>query len=138
MMMETEKLNGTLVLVRPDLENDPVKGQGQVAFIKYTPQQMDGLYVSMLNGREAFYKPEELFRLKDRQEIFKELMENGINLDARDFKALYKISLLQDKETTASLVQALEIARDNPGVWPRTLEPIAPQRNLEAARSYGR
>jgi hypothetical protein len=136
--METKNLNGTLVLIRPDLENDPVKGQGKVACIKYAPQQMEGLYVSFLNGQEAFYKPDELLQLKDKHEVFKELMENGINLDVKDFKALYKICLLQDKGTGTALVQALEIARDNPSVWPRTLVPLARQQNLALDRSYSR
>jgi hypothetical protein len=120
--MENVNLTGTLVLVRPDLENDPVKGQGKVACIKYIPQQMDGLYVSFLNGKEAFYRPEELLRLKEKHEIFSELMVNGSSLDVNEFKALYKISQLQDKGTGLALVQALEIARDNPSIWPRAAE----------------
>jgi hypothetical protein len=136
--METENLNGTLVLIRPDLENDPAKGQGKVAFIKYVPQQMEGMYVSLLNGQEAFYKPDELLRLKDKNELFRGLMDNGTSLDVNDFKALYKISLLQDKGTSTALVQALEIARDNPSVWPRALDSLAPEQNLELAKSYSR
>ena len=136
--METENLNGTLVLIRPDIVNDTVKGQGKVAFIKYAPQQMEGMYVSLLNGGEAFYKPDELLRLKDKNEIFKGLMEHGTSLDVQDFKALYKISLLQDKGTSTALVQALEIARDNPSVWPRTLDSLAPEQNLVLARNYTR
>jgi hypothetical protein len=136
--METENLNGTLVLIRPDLDNDPAKGQGKVAFIKYAPQQMDGFYVSLLNRQEAFYKPEELMRLKDKNEIFRNLTENGTKLDVPDFKALYKISLLQDQGTSTAEVKALEIARDNPSVWSRTLESLTPRQNLEMARSYSR
>ena len=136
--METESLNGTLVLIRPDLQNDPVKGQGRVALIKYTPQQMEGLYVSFPNGEQAFYKGDELLRLKDKSEIFKTLMDSGASLDVNDFKALYKISLLQDKGTSAALVQALEIARDNPSVWPGTLASLAPAQSLELTRSNRR
>jgi len=126
--MDTSNLNGTLVLIRPDLENDPVKGQGKIAYIRYTPQQMEGLYVSFLNGQEAFYKPDELVRLKDKQEIFKELMENGSSLGVNEFKALYKISQLQQRGTNLALTQALEIARNNPSIWPRAVELLVVER----------
>ena len=99
--------------------------QGKVAIIKYAPQQIEGLYVSLLNGQEAFYKNDELLRLRDKNHVLKELIEKGSLLDVRDFKALYKISLLQDKGTSFALIQALEIARDNPSVWPRALECVA-------------
>lgn len=136
--METENLNGTLVLVRPDLENDPARGQGKVGFIQYAPKEMEGLYVSLLTDQEGFYKPDELLRLKNKHEVFKGLMENGANLDVSDFKALYKISLLQDRGTTSAEIQALEIARDNPSIWPRALEPVVAQQNLELTRTYSR
>lgn len=136
--METENLNGTLVLIRPDLQNDPAKGQGKLAYIKYVPEQTSGLYVSLFNGEEAFYNPGELLRLKDKQEIFKCLMEHGVNLDVSDFKALYKISLLQDNGTSAAEVRALQIARANPSIWPRALEIVPSQQKLEMSRFYGR
>lgn len=136
--METENLNGTLVLIRLDIKNDPVNGQGKVAIIKYAPQQIEGLYVSLLNGQEAFYKKDELLRLRDKNKVLKELIEKGSLLDVGDFKALYKISLLQEKGTSAALVQALEIARDNPSVWPRALVCVAPQQSLELTRSHTR
>jgi hypothetical protein len=136
--MKTENLNGTLVLVRPDLENDPARSQGKVGFIQYTPTQMDGLYVSLLTGQEGFYKPDELLRLKPKQEISKELFENATNLPLDDFKALYKIGLLQERGTTASEINALEIARDHPSVWSRSLTAVAAQQSLELAKTYSR
>jgi len=136
--METENLNGTLVLVRPDLENDPVRGQGKVGFIQYAPKNMEGLYVALLTDQAGFYQPDELLRLKDKHEVFKELMENGTSMDLNDFKALYKISLLQDRGTTSGEVQALEVARDNPSIWSRALESLTPKQTLEMAKSYSR
>lgn len=126
------------MLIRPDLKDDPIKAQGKIGFIQYAPKSMDGLYVSLLGEQDGFYKPDELLRMKGKHEIFKDLMENGTSLDANDFKTLYKISLLQDRGTTSAEIQALELARDNPSVWPRTLESLAPKQNLELARTYGR
>lgn len=130
-------LNGSLVLVRPDLENDPMNGQGQIAFVKYASQNREEIYVEFTNGREAFYQPSELLRLKDTQSLFDELRDNAHLLALPDVKALYKTYLLSDRGTNTARVQALEIVRDNPPIWEKALEAL-PHQKRQLAHHYTR
>ena len=137
-MNQDENLHGSLVLVDPELKNDPVKGQGKVAFIKYMSQNRDEIYVGFLDGREAFYQAAELLRMKDKQAIFDVLRDNAHTLSLPDVKALYKIFLYEERGTNTARVQALEIARDNPSVWDKALDRMLPQQKQELSHHYTR
>jgi hypothetical protein len=136
-MNTNENLHGTLVLVDPQLRDDPLKGQGQIAFIKYASQQRDEIYVGFLDGKEAFYQPAELMRLKNRDQLFDDL-NNGAFLSFNDFKALYKVATLLDRGTNMAHVQALEVARDNPPIWEKALEHLPVQQKQELAHHFSR
>jgi hypothetical protein len=136
--MENESLNGTLVLVRPDLAFDPANGQGRVAIVNYYRRQSNEIYVAFNNGREASYQAEALVRLKDKQTILNDLTRNGSKMPLDAFKDLYKISILLDRGTNAGYWQALEIAGKNPAVWEKALQPAKPAEKQVLERSYGR
>lgn len=51
-------------------------------------------------------------------------------MPVEDFKAMYKIMLLQDRGTSQALFSALAIARDHPGVQDRVLESINGERKI--------
>lgn len=136
-MNSSENLNGTLVLIDPELKNDPLKAQGQVGYIKYASQQRDEIYVGFTDGREAFYQPSELLRLKTRQELFEDL-NNGAFISFQDFKALYKVATLLDRETNLSNIQALEVARDNPAIWDKALDRIPAREKQQLAHQFAR
>lgn len=106
--------------MRPDLEQDPAGHRGKIGVISYV-SQTDDHFVRFENA-EGVYASDALFKLKDKKEIFSEVM-NGTSLGVNDFKDLYKISQLQDLGRPKDIQQALEIARDNPAIWERTLEP---------------
>jgi hypothetical protein len=121
--MNNSELHGTLVLVRPDLENDPVRQQGQIGILTYIDLK-DDIFVSFKNGKEGIYSADALFQLKNRDKIFSDLMGNSSSLEVKDFKDLYKISLLLDRARSTDVWQALEIARDNPEIWKDSLVSI--------------
>ena len=70
--MENNELYGTLVLVHPDLKNDPAGQQGKVGILSYIDSS-DEIYVGFENGREGKYSPDALMSLKDKSEIFPDL-----------------------------------------------------------------
>ena len=119
--MKDSELQGALVLVRPDLENDPAGQQGKIGVVSYANQVGD-IYVKFDNA-EGVYSSDALFRLKNKKELFSEII-SAASLEVKDFKALYKIGLLQDIGRTRDMVEALEIARDNPLIWERSLEAV--------------
>jgi len=136
--MNNENLNGTLVLVRPDLTIDPANGQGKVAIVTYDSEQSKAIYVAFNNGKEAVYAPEFLLKLKDKKTILDDLMANGSAMPVDDFKDLYKISLLLDRGTSTAQWQALEIAGQNPAIWDKSMQPAKATEKLALDKAYTR
>jgi hypothetical protein len=135
--MENGNLAGTLVLVQPDLENAPETKRGQIGVLTYARSETEN-YVRFPEGGEAFYPAGQVMMLKDKQQVFDDLTNNGSAMPIDDFKAMYKIMLLQDRGTSQALYSALAIANDNPGVQERVLDSISQTPKQELAKSYGR
>jgi hypothetical protein len=128
--MNKENLIGTLVLVKPDLENDSGAQKGQIGILTYNRSVTEN-YVKYPEGGEAFYHADQVMMLKDKQEILNDLTKNGSSMSLDDFKAMYKIMLLQDRDTSQATYSALAIARDHPGLHDRVLESINPTQKQE-------
>jgi len=137
-MDNNANLNGTLVLVRPDLTIDPAEGHGKLAIVTYDRQQANEVYVNFDNGREAVYPPEFLLRLKDKNTIFSDLKANGTAMPLDRFKDLYKIGLLLDRGTNTAQWQALELAGKNPAIWDQALQPARVAEKQVLAKTYSR
>ncbi|UOE50924.1 hypothetical protein MTO98_07515 [Mucilaginibacter sp. SMC90] len=136
--MKNNELLGTLALVNPELEHDPGGRKGNIGIITYVDSLENQVYLSFEAGGEGRYPAAELMRLKDRDRFFPDLMKNASNLDLNDFKALFKISNLQDMGRGQDQWQALEIARDNPGVWEGSLESLSESISYIKASMIGR
>lgn len=132
------ELLGTLALVRPDLNHDPDGRKGNIGIITYVDRLEQQVYLSFGAGGEGRYPADELMRLKDREKLFPGLMNNASTLGLDDFKALFKISNLQDMGRGQDQWQALEIARDNPGVWEGSLESLSESISYEKANRISR
>lgn len=135
--MKSENLTGSLVLVHPDFKEDPIQKQGQVGVLTY-PRSGSEIYVSFPGGGESVYSGDNLFKLKDRQQIADALTQKGSSMKLDDFKAMYKVMLLQDRETSRGTYDALEIARDHPGIWDRALDRLQQVQKLDLTKSYSR
>lgn len=135
--MENENLTGTIVLVRPDLENDPDTKRGQIGVLTLAFSEKEN-YVRFPEGGEAYYPAGQVMMLKDKKQVFDDLTNNGSSMPLDDFKAMYKIMLLQDRGTSQALYSALAIANDHPGLQERVLESINPAYKQELAKSYSR
>lgn len=102
------------------------------------PRELNEMYVAFPGGGEGVYSWDTLFKLKDKQEIVNDLLTNGSAMPENDFKAMYKIMLLMDRDTNMGTLSALEMARDNPGVWERALDPVRQIERLSQAKSFSR
>lgn len=136
-MKNFENLNGALVLVRPDFHDDPARQQGKIGVVTYAREAAD-ISVSMLGGKLANYSSQDLMQLRHKVDILQQLNDSGTDMKLDDFKALYKIMLLQDKGTSAALVNALQLAAEKPGLWDKALVAAAPARELAVSKSYSR
>lgn len=136
--MNNENLIGTLALVHPHLANDPAKKQGQVGVVTYVGKQDNEIYMSFPGRGDGVYQPDAVLRLKDKAEILERLVNDGDNMDVNDFKDLYKVTILQDRGTSTGILSALEIARDNPNIWDKTLEPASAAQKLQLDKAFAR
>jgi hypothetical protein len=135
--MENGNLTGTLVLVQPDLENDSSAKRGHIGVLTL-PFSENENYVRFPEGGESFFPAARVMMLKDKQEVFNDLTNNGSSMPLDDFKAMYKIMLLQDRGTSQALYSALAIANDNPGVQEKVLTSISQTPKQELAKTYTR
>jgi len=135
--MENQTLAGTLVLVQPELENNAGKTKGMIGVLTYARSETEN-YVRFPEGGEAYYPAGQVMMLKNKQQVLDDLMKDGPSMPTEDFKAMYKIMLLQDRGTSQALYSALAIANDHPGVQEKVLESIAPAQKQELAKAYSR
>jgi hypothetical protein len=135
--MDKQNLTGTLVLVQPDLELNPNMKKGMIGVLTYARSETEN-YVRFPGAGEAFYPAGQVMMLKDKQQVIEDLTHNGSSMPLDDFKAMYKIMLLQDRGTSQALYSALAIANDNPGIQEKVLESISPEQKRELANSYSR
>lgn len=136
--MNNEDLIGTLALVHPDLGRDPAGKQGQVGVVTYVGKENHEIYMSFPGNGEGIYNGNAVLRLKDKNEILEALVNDGDSMDVEDFKALYKVTMLQDRNTSTGILSALEIARDNPNIWNKTLENASTTQNLRLENTFSR
>jgi hypothetical protein len=137
-MKERTNLHGTLALVRPDLENDPVRQQGEIGIITYADEVHNEVYVIFDNGKEGVYKGESLFQFKTPEEVAASPVNNDREMQLRDYKDVYKIGSLLDLGRSEDLMKALEIARDNPDIWTDVLVTVGERIEQRQKQSVGR
>jgi hypothetical protein len=136
--MNNENLIGTLALVHPELVRDPAGQQGRVGVVTYVGKENHEIYMSFPGNGEGVYNGNAVLRLKDKNEILEALVNEGDHMELDDFKALYKITMLQDRNTSTRTLSALEIARDNPNIWNKTLENVSTTQNLRLENTFSR
>ena len=119
--MNNNEILGTLVLVHPDLENHPAGREGDIGIVAYVDSPKNEVYLRFTDEAEAIYPADALFRLKEKEQIFSREPANTNKATLSGYKDLFKISLLQDMGRSTDIWNALEIARDNPEIWPETL-----------------
>jgi hypothetical protein len=136
--MESSELLGTLVLVNPEIENDPAGRKGDIGVVAYVDNPNDEIYLRFPDEFEAVYPGDAIFALKNKETIFAEQAADVKPVDLNDYKDLFKITLLQDMGRSIDIWNALEIARDNPGIWPNSLVSVGQGHDRQQAQSLGR
>jgi len=110
-MNTSDELIGQLVLVHPQLTNDPAGKSGQVGIITGTELENDNVYVGFGRNGQGLYGTDALLLLKPAAQIKDLLQEHKQELSVADYKALFQISLLQEfKQSTANIKSAMSLA----------------------------
>lgn len=136
--MTNNELLGTLVLVHPNLENHPAGREGDIGIVAYVDTPNNEVYLRFTDEAEAVYTSDALFMLKDSDKIFPEAAIDRSNMNMDNYKDLYKINTLQNMGRGKDIMNALEIARDNPGIWPSCLVSVEESLGLRHNQYLGR
>ena len=115
------ELQGTWVLVHPDLGSDPLQKQGQIGLVTDVDLEMDDIYVSFGKGQQGLYSTDALLVLKQPGEVYKNTMANRAGMDTADFNTLLNITVHQGLNTPAANRDAIELALDSQTVRDHSL-----------------
>jgi hypothetical protein len=145
-MINNEELTGTLVLVHPDLKEDPVKKQGQIGMLMYADQENDNMYVTFGQNERALYSSDALLVFQNPNDLYRQLLSDTQNIPIPDFKALMRINLLLDRATGPDTKAAMQLVAENPGTISRAMMSlqdklgiaVAPELSEQASLSRGR
>lgn len=119
-MEAIEDMTGALVLVHPELSEDPVNKQGQVGTITFSDPLNDEFFVSF--GKEtALYSSDALLAFKKPNAIYDDLLANIKNMDKQEIKDLYRIGMLLDSRQPKDQKLAMDMVLANPKIREYTL-----------------
>ena len=102
-----------LLLVHPDLKDDPVQKQGEIGFITAAILNTDEFYVGFDDHQVGFYSADALLTFKEPGDIYDFLHQNALTLSVDDFKDLKNIALLLDHGTERHIRTAMEMVKKN-------------------------
>lgn len=116
-----EELTGKLVLVHPELTVDPVFRQGQIGVIAMADLKTDTISVGFGGGPLGKYSTDALFVLKNKNELYLNIMTGVKEMDIETFKDLLDINMKQEYSDYGHTSAALKIAAENPEVMKRSM-----------------
>lgn len=116
-----EELTGRLVVVHPELSTDPVSRQGQIGVIATADQKNDIITVGFGGGPLGKYSADALLVLKDKQELYLDIMTGVSGMDSKTFKELLDINMKQEYSDYGHISAAMKLAIENPEVMKRSM-----------------
>ncbi|MFC0513158.1 hypothetical protein ACFFGT_03065 [Mucilaginibacter angelicae] len=119
--MTDHELLGTLVLVHPDLKDHPAGREGDIGIVVYVDSLHNQVYLRFTDEAEAVYPSDALFLLKESEQLFSRESAGTNSATLNGYKDLFKIATLRKMGRSTDIWNALEIARDNPEIWPASL-----------------
>lgn len=116
MMENNTELTGQLVLVHPELSDDPAERQNTIGIITFADLSMDDFYVGFQDNTTGRYASNALLILKPMDEIHQLLVDRGDLLSFPDLKALTHLDLTLRYATGDRTWSALQLAANNPAI----------------------
>lgn len=116
-----EELTGRLVVVHPELTVDPVSRQGQIGVIAMADLKSDTISVGFGGGLLGKYSTDALLVLRDKNELYQDIMTGVKEMDINTFKELLDINMKQEYSDYGHTSAALKIAIENPEVMKRSM-----------------
>jgi len=116
-----EELTGRLVVVHPQLTTDPVSRQGQIGVIATVDLKNDTIGVGFGGGPLGRYSSDALLVLKDKNELYQDVMTGVKDMDTKTFHDLLDLNMKQERSDYVNISAAMKIALDSPEVLKRSM-----------------
>jgi hypothetical protein len=120
-----DSLNGKIVLVHPDLPEDPAGRQNQAGRIIRANLQADDIYVDFKDGKPALYATNALLVLKDPDEIYRILEGTGTDMTNPAIMGSYFVASVLHIGFASADRSAMNRAIQNDGVREICLESLS-------------
>jgi len=133
--MMNEQLAGTLVLVHPELPDDPAGRQNAIGSIAHTDLLNDDVFVSFRDGVKALYAPDALLVFLPGEDIHRNLAQMGFDTAWDNIKSLTQIDLFLRYGSAERHIKAMELARDHKNIQALCLQTL--ENSLEINRGIG-
>lgn len=134
--MTNEDLTGRIVMVHPELLDDPAEKMGEMGTITAADIAEDLVRVKFDDDRRGLYATNALLVFKPSDEIYQHLKQDVMILSPDVFKDLKAIALLLDYKRTDFQQKAMEIAQHNTQVI--TYAMVSLEDSLGLNQSYKR
>jgi len=115
-----QQLTGKLVAISPSLTNDPSFRQGQIGIIAMADLKSDTISVGFSSGEMGKYSSDALLVLKDKRELYQDIMTGVKGMGSETFKDLLDINMKQEYADYGHQSAAMKIALSNPEVLKRS------------------
>jgi hypothetical protein len=136
-MIEEWQMRGAVVLVRPDLDIDPLHKRNQVGVVCEANFDYDHIYVDFVN-KTGLFSPDALFIFLSQDEILENLKRLPAETSLETFKALCKVEAFLGYNDVNWKFKAMQIARDHPAIQPLCITLLRNQIARNIHHQYGR
>lgn len=134
---DNDQLRGTVVLVRPDLEIDPLNKRNHVGVICEGDIDFDNVYVDFKYS-VAVFSAESLFSFFPRATIQDHFTGALSALNAADLMALRRVAVLVRFGEVTDKIKAMRTVSDFPAIQPFCVETLQAQISRDFIQHYGR
>ncbi len=108
-----EKYLSTLVLVENPHERNREQNT-KLGVISHIDQLTGAVLVSFGDLTVSGHGAGEVMVLKDRNTLYKELLLSAGEMEMQTFKVLLRVNMLQERGSSTSLLEAMQLLRKNP------------------------
>jgi len=137
-MIEQDELAGTIVLVRPDLLNDPANKKNQVGIITSADLENDNLVVSFSDRTEGLFSSDALLVLRDTAEIRRVADYDFSLLFKEDYCDIMEVCYLARLSAHNCRRAAVELSQKNWIAREYTMHPLTDELDLNRCKSVSR
>ncbi|KRT17730.1 hypothetical protein ASU31_00075 [Pedobacter ginsenosidimutans] len=120
-----EELSGKLVAINPLLTNDPSFRQGQIGIIAMADLKFDTVSIGFSSGEMGKYSTDAVLVLKDKRDLYHDIMTGVGDMDRNTFKQLLDINMKQEHADYGHQSSAMKIALSNPEMLKRSTISLA-------------